>query len=139
MKMILLSCCSQVANWQEVINTIPCLLWGVMVLLGFWLLLKYVAKPLIQNCNDAKVRKEKFVREKFWKIYDKIELVSDKQLKEEIDGLKKEIDKLNKKKSDLNKANSEKEALLKKELKIYDTILERLNVMICVDDKDNKQ
>ncbi len=82
MKMILLSCCSQVANWQEVINTIPCLLWGVIGLVTLWLLLKYVAKPLIQNCNDAKVRQEKFDREDSW--HTNMEKLKDDDLQRKI-------------------------------------------------------
>lgn len=132
MKMILLSCCSHVANWQEVINKIPCLLWGVIGLLGFWLLLKYVVKPRCQYCNDVKVRKEKFEREKFWSFYNKIQLVSDEQLNKQIDELEKE-------KSKLNKDKSEKESLLNKELEIYNTILNRLNIMNQVDNIENNQ
>lgn len=129
MKLIL--CCKFMSNvnWQTLVDSIPCLLWGVIGLVASWLILKYVAKPLIQNCNDAKTRREKFEREKFWKFYDKIELVSDGQLKKEIDDLKKEIDGLKKEKSDIIKDNSEREALLKKELEIYNTILNRLNIM----------
>lgn len=132
MKLIL--CCKLMSNvnWQTLVDNIPCLLWGVIGLFASWLILKYVAKPLIQNCNDAKVRKEKYEREKFWRFYDKIELVSDEQLKKEIDGLKKE-------KSDIIKDNSEREAFLKKELEIYNTILNRLNIMKQADNKDNKQ
>lgn len=135
MKMILLSCCSQVANWQEVINKIPCLLWGVMVLLGFWLLLKYVLKPCIQNCNDAKVRKEKFEREKFWKWYDKVQLNSDETLKNEKEVLEKKIDELKKD----NKEQSDKNALLNKEIDIYKKILNQLNVMLKIEGENNKQ
>lgn len=87
MKMILLSCCSQVANWQEVINTIPCLLWGVIGLVTLWLLLKYVAKSLIQNCNDAKVRKEKFAREKEWQ--EKMEKMKNDELQRKIEEFEK--------------------------------------------------
>lgn len=139
MKMILLSCCSQVANWQEVINTIPCLLWGVMVLVALWLLLKYVAKPCIQNCNDAKVRKEKFEREISWKFYDKIQLNSDKTLKNEIKELEEKIDELKEDKEKDNKEQSNKNALLKKEIEIYQKILNQLNVMLKIEGENNKQ
>lgn len=139
MKMILLSCCSQVANWQEVINTIPCLLWGVIGLVTLWLLLKYVAKPLIQNCNDAKVRKEKFEREISWKFYDKIQLNSDKTLKNEIKELEEKIDELKEDKEKDNKEQSNKNALLKKEIEIYQKILNQLNVMLKIEGENNKQ
>lgn len=96
-------------------------------------------KPCCQYCNDAEVRKEKFEREKFWSFYNKIQLVSDEQLNKQIGALNKQIDELEKEKSKLNKDKSEKELLLNKELEIYNTILNRLNIMNQVDNIESKQ
>lgn len=139
MKLILCSKFMANVSWQKLVDSIPCLLWGVIVLVALWLLLKYVVKPRCQYCNDAKVRKEKFEREKFWSFYNKIQLVSDEQLNKQIGALNKQIDELEKEKSKLNKDKSEKESLLNKELEIYNTILNRLNIMNRVDNIENKQ
>lgn len=139
MKLIL--CCKFMSNvnWQTLVDSIPCLLWGVIGLVASWLILKYVAKPLIQNCNDAKTRREKFEREKFWKFYDKVQLNSDETLKNKIKELEKKIEELKKDKEKDNKEQSNKNALLNKEIEIYQTILNQLNVMIKIEGENNKQ
>lgn len=87
MKLIL--CCKLMSNvnWQTLVDSIPCLLWGVIGLFASWLILKYVAKPLIQNCNDAKVRKEKYVREGEWQ--EKMEKMKNDELQRKIEEFEK--------------------------------------------------
>ena len=56
---VLLLCCHghSVTDWSPVINALPCICWGIIALVAFYLLMKYVASPLIVNCHELKVKK----------------------------------------------------------------------------------
>ena len=61
MKMIVLC----VSPWQNVINSSPCLCWGVIGLVALYLVLKYIVQPLIANSHERKSKEKAIETEKF--------------------------------------------------------------------------
>ena len=61
--MILLDCN---CNWQNVIDGIPCLCWGVIFLIALYLILKYVAQPIIQHLCEVRAKDKSNKREEDW-------------------------------------------------------------------------
>lgn len=63
---ILLACDCGKSIWQPVINAIPCICWGIIVLLFIYIVLRLVVAPLIANCHERKLKDDNFEQEKFW-------------------------------------------------------------------------
>ncbi len=71
---ILMNCChcsshSNSANWQPVVNAIPCICWSIIFLIALYLILKLIVLPLIKNRHELKIKKTAFDQEIIW--YDK--------------------------------------------------------------------
>ena len=101
--MILLSC-----NWQNFINAIPCLCWGIIGLIAFYLLLKFCIQPCMKYYHDMKMKEEAHKREQQWAKDKETIANSDESLNKIIEDLERENEKL-KKKMDIE--NSRQEAL----------------------------
>ena len=84
---ILMSCCHyrrpiNSANWQPVVDAIPCICWGIIMLIALYLILKLIVLPLIKNCHEMKMKDEAFTQEKYW--YDEKKKASDEDLNRKI-------------------------------------------------------
>lgn len=84
---ILMSCCHyrrpiNSANWQSVVDAIPCICWGIIFLIALYLILKLIVLPLIKNCHEMKMKDEAFTQEKYW--YDEKKKASDEDLNRKI-------------------------------------------------------
>lgn len=84
---ILMSCCHyrrpiNSANWQPVVDAIPCICWGIIMLIALYLILKLIVLPLIKNCHEMKMKDEAFTQEKHW--YDEKKKASDEDLNRKI-------------------------------------------------------
>lgn len=53
-------------NCQSVINALPCILWGILGLIAFYLVLKYIIHPCIVHKNEMKAKWSTFSDEKEW-------------------------------------------------------------------------
>ena len=111
-------CCNHV-NWQPVIESIPCICWGILLLFFIYFILRYVASPLISNCNEQKIKKVNYEQEVFWHFQTKLEKDYKKELNDKIkeleDDLKKEKD---------NREKTLKEERLQAEHDFYKKIVE---------------
>lgn len=84
---ILMSCCHyrrpiNSANWQPVVDAIPCICWGIIMLIALYLILKLIVLPLIKNCHEMKMKDEAFTQEKHW--YNEKKKTSDEDLNRKI-------------------------------------------------------
>lgn len=90
--MILLSC-----NWQKVIDAIPCLCWGVIIIVGFLvalhLFLKHVRQPKDNHLFEEESKRNAFERELHWD-----------ERKEEKNKIQKDMDDLKNQLKDLQEA-----------------------------------
>ena len=82
-----MSCCHyrrpiSSANWQPVVDAIPCICWGIIMLIALYLILKLIVLPLIKNCHEMKMKDEAFTQEKHW--YDEKKKTSDEDLARKI-------------------------------------------------------
>lgn len=87
MKMIVLC----VSPWQNVINSIPCLCWGVIGLVALYLVLKYIVQPLIANSHERKSKEKAIETEKFWHFQKELSHDFKKELDDKIDDLNKQL------------------------------------------------
>ncbi|GEM_PF-3419930 len=66
----LMLCCqhhqSPQVDWQPVIDAIPCLCWGILGLLAFYFLLRFVIAPIITNCHEREEKESVHQRELEW-------------------------------------------------------------------------
>lgn len=131
---ILMNCChcgrpADSANWQPVVDAIPCICWGIIMLIALYLILKLIVLPSIKNCHEMKMKDKAFKNEKFWAIYKKIENPPE----EELSNLQKEVDEFKKKEEELNKSknnleNEKKEfekQILEEKIKVYQEIIKQ--------------
>ena len=100
---ILLSCCrcskpANSANWQPVVDAIPCICWGIIILIALYFVFKLIIYPLIKNCHELKMKETAFKNEKYWLYIKKIEEPTEKKKSE----LQNELDEIKKKEKDLN-------------------------------------
>lgn len=129
---ILMNCCHMVGpadttNWQSVVDAIPCICWGIMVLLVTYLIFKLIVSPMIKNQHEVKIKDMAFENEKYWAILKKIEEPTEKKLSE----LQKELYELKRGKEDVEKGktNLEKEKMefekkiLEERIKVYQEII----------------
>lgn len=73
-------------GWQPVINAIPCICWGILALVMFYFLLRFVVAPLIANLHEIILKSKAFEQEKFWhfqKVLPSVEKLEKK--KEELE------------------------------------------------------
>lgn len=108
--------------WKEVIDSIPCLCWGVIGLIALYLLLKYLAQPFVNNRLELDAKEKAFEREKFWAKADELKASTD-------DALKNKIEELQNKVKELEKEKDAKDAL-EKQLSIYKKIMDELNIEV---------
>lgn len=57
--LVILTCQPPTTSWQNLINAIPCLCWGIICLIALIFLLRYVAMPLIANRHQIKMQQNK--------------------------------------------------------------------------------
>lgn len=81
---ILLSCChcDKTANWQPVVDAIPCICWGIIGLIALFLILKYLIIPAMTQCHETKMKEKMFQNEEFW--YNKKNAEKEKEINREI-------------------------------------------------------
>lgn len=123
-----------VCEWQRVINAIPWLvaaaITSVLVLVGFYLYLKYWKQPAIKNAHENEMKKAASEREILWEILKK-------ELKMEHESAVKNLEqKVNElefaKKCKEKELESEKAIVeaLKKETALYKEAFENINIEI---------
>lgn len=98
--------------WQPFISAIPCICWGVLVLIAFYLLLRYVVSPLIANCHERKMKDDNFIQEKYWYFQKELKIDFKKELSDKIKSLEADKDKLS---EQLKKEKEDREKKLKEE------------------------
>lgn len=125
MKTLTVLLCQNQSAWDHVIQSIPCLCWGLIAVVAIYLFLRYLAKPLIANCHERQMKKEDFEREKFWAFFKKYEEPTElNECKEELNNLKKEDEKRKDERSKLDEEiKNFKETILNEKVKIYEEII----------------
>lgn len=121
----LLSCCCR-ADWQPIIKAVPCLCWGIIFLIVLYLLLKYIVRPCIVNCQENKMKEDAHKREKEWAEFETTKASTDDALKQQVKDLKVKISE----QEEALKSEKYNKDLLEKQLKMYSGIFENLNVEI---------
>ena len=121
MTIILCDCCHSInhTNWQPVIDAIPCLCWGIFMLIALYFLLKYIAVPLITNCHELKIKDDNYEKEKFWSFLN--HEISKEQCQKELDDTNTKLKKLQDKEKELDDGT---ENLKNEKAKWEKTILE---------------
>lgn len=131
---ILMNCChcgrpANPANWQPVVDAIPCICWEIIMLIALYLILKLIVFPLIKNCHEMKMKDNSFKNEKYWAFYKKIEEPTEEKLSKlqnEVDELKKKEENLDKGKENLKKEKEEFEKqILEEKIKVYQEIIKQ--------------
>lgn len=121
------------ADWQNVVNAIPCLCWGVIGLVALVFLLKYL-HPLIEmwikNKHESKMKKKAFKMEKYWHFIKKVDVASEETLQNEINELKQKTEKLGKDKSSIEDTYNSKIALLEHDIELYKKIVDGLSIIL---------
>ena len=133
----LMNCChcgrpANPANWQPVVDAIPCICWGIIMLIALYLILKLIVLPSIKNCHEMKM-KEKIYELENGMINNKTNLENKKACTEE------NLNEMKTKVSDLESKLKHEElnrGLLEQHIKIYCDIFNKLNVEI--KPKENK-
>lgn len=118
----------QCLGWQY-ISTVC---WGVIALIAFYLLLRYVFSSLIANCHERMMKKDADTREKEWADFKNTKASTDEALQQQINELKSLVLELE---GNLKTEKFNRE-LLEKQLRMYCDIFEKLNLE--VKPKDNK-
>ena len=103
------------SNWQSVINAIPSLCWGIIVLIAIYLVLKYFIQPWMKNCHERKMKDVTYNNEKVLAKNKEENANSDESLKENNRKLNDENKEL-KNKLDIEKCRSSE---LRKHLEEY--------------------
>lgn len=92
--MILMECCCHSANWQSLINAMPCLIKWLLVIVALIFLMKYLAQLLelcTKNCHESKMKEKSFEHEKWWHFQKRLEVDFKKELEDRISKLEKEL------------------------------------------------
>ena len=116
-----------------IIKEIESLLWGVIIVVGIYIILKYYFLPKLKLNHDRQMKEEAIDREKKWADFDNLKESTDKALKQKVEDLSKKNKEMEK---ELESEKKSKE-LLDKQLKMYGEIFAKLNVE--VKPKENKQ
>lgn len=117
----------------DTIKEIESLLWGVIIVVGIYIILKYYFLPKLKLNHERQMKKEAFDREKEWADFNNLKESTDEALKQKVEDLSKKNKELEK---ELESEKKSKE-LLDKQLKTYGEIFAKLNVE--VKPKENKQ
>lgn len=124
---ITLGCCQSI--WQPVIKEIPCLCWGVIVLIALYLLLKFAVRPCMNHCHESAMKDKMFEQEKYWSNIKKIEYPLEQKLSEvktKLDDLQKKENDITKRKDILEEEKREFEKqILKEKIKVYQEIIKQ--------------
>ena len=121
-------------SWCEVIKSIPCFAWGLLIfvcllivlLIGCYFYFKYVKMPNDRYKHERKMKEETFKREKEWRRLLNIQESTDESLIQQVSELKEKCFKLE------HERDAEKEIneLLQKKLKIYNETIDKLKTLI---------
>lgn len=52
--------------WSKVINAIPGICWGILIVVALYYILKFVIRPLMMNCHERKIKEQNCLHEKEW-------------------------------------------------------------------------
>lgn len=106
-------------DFKCAIESIPCLCWGILVVVLLYISSKYILLPRINNRHERKMIAIKFQNEKEWAGFEKTKASSDESLHQQISELKKNCSEL--------KISNE---MLKKQLAAYEELFNKLNCEI---------
>lgn len=118
------------ADWQNVVNAIPCLYWGIIGLAAIVYFLRPLSVIWIKNHHESKMKEKAFEMEKYWRIITKVDVTSDETLQKEINELKQRIKKLEEEKTSIEANSESKIALLKHDIELYKKIVDGLSVIL---------
>ena len=127
---LLLTC-----DWHIVINALPCLLWGILIigaiLTGGYFWLKYYWMPNRKYIHEEEIKEKADNREKEWAGFGEMKKSTDEALKKKIEEMELKIKELE---SEIRyeKYNND---ILKKQLKMYSDIFEDLKIDLKVQEK----
>lgn len=123
-------------DWQEVVNAIPCLLWGVLIvvviLVAMYIIMKYHCLPKMKNEHELKMKEQAFIYEWMWTAYGKLKESTDDSLKQKVENLNHENSKL----KEALSFEEKKVELMDKQIQRYEKIWKNINLEI--KSKDNK-
>lgn len=105
--------------FYQLIQSIPCLCWGLIGIGYLYFILRYLVHPIIDNIFENKKRKEQHKREKEWHELNKNADNSNELLTLHIKALEKKC-------TEFENTNE----LLKKQLKLYEELFKELNCEI---------
>ena len=117
----------------QIIQEIECLLWGVVIVVGIYVILINYFLPKLKLNHERQMKKEVFDREKKWVDVANLKASTDKALMQQVEDLSKKNKELEKE-LEYEKKNKE---MLEKQLKMYDELFAKLNVEI--KPRENKQ
>ncbi|MDO4703663.1 hypothetical protein [Tannerella sp.] len=120
-------------DWQNVVNAVPSLCWGVIGLMTFVFLLR-VLSPIIElrirNSHEIKMKKKAFKMEKYWHFIKKVDVASDETLQKENIELKQKIKKMEEEKISIEANSKSKITLLEHDIELYKKIVDGLSVTL---------
>ena len=67
----------------EIIKEVECLLWGIVIVVALYIVLKHGVLPIVQLWHERKMKADANEREKQWADYDKVKACTDEKLKKE--------------------------------------------------------
>lgn len=119
-------------DWSPIIEALPCICWGVILLAALYIFLKYIASPLIANYHERKSHNEKYEKEKFWFFLN--HEISAEDCRKKLDESTKKLTAFEKKEKELNDGvdnlKREKEefekTILQEKVKAYKHILKSI-------------
>ncbi len=82
MKTLTVLLCQNQSAWDHVIQSIPCLCWGILVLAFLYFILRFGIRPYLANSHERSLRKMAFQNEQ--NAMDKSQDIKDKELERKI-------------------------------------------------------
>lgn len=110
-----MECCCHSANWQGLIDAMPCLIKWLLVIVALIFLMKYLARLLelcTKNCHESKMKEKSFEHEKWWHFQNDLKTDFEDALKKHTEELTKRIKQLEK---ELGQEKASREDKLKQE------------------------
>jgi len=119
----------------EIIKEVECLLWGIIIVVGLFIVLKHGVLPIVQLWHERKMKKDANTREKQWADYDKVKACTDEKVQEQLQQLKKQNKDLQNQ-LELEKLN---QTILNKQLETYKSFMSALNLEIIPKTENSKK
>lgn len=117
----------------EIIKEIECLLWGIVIVVALYIVLKHAVFPFVQLRHERKMKADAFEREKEWYFIKSTEKPLDiekelKEYKEKSDELQNKEKELKERTESLNKEKEKFEKkVLQTKIEVYDEIIKTIN------------